>query len=66
MAAVTCLLIRMRPLGKTVVYDYEINPLVLLLNKMKMFEYITSFQFLWYVIFMNTESKRPIKQGVCG
>lgn len=32
---------------------------------MKMFEYITSFQFLCYVIFMKTESKRPIEQVDC-
>lgn len=35
----------------------------MLLYMMKMLEHITFFQFLWFVIFMKTESKTPLKQG---
>lgn len=44
-------------------HDYEINHLLFLLNIIKMLEYITSFQFLCYVIFMKTEIKSPVEQG---
>lgn len=44
-------------LGKESLWDYEINQLFLLLNTMKMLEYITSLQFLFYLIFMKTEQE---------